>query len=495
MSIKPQFECHRYVGEICRLHGQSVVECRLPGSEIGGVLAVYAKAIPADAVCADGEVQYGGKVLFTVVYEDGDKKVCRAERGAEFFHKVEGAAVTPACFTKALLSAGNATWRREGSGLYVGVVVEAELAVYGSKQMEYVADGEDFIVKKEPINLCKVVCVTGETEGEDEFDSDYVGDVLLHSQTAVVHSVRAEGGQVDIDGEMALNICVLKSNDGIASYERLIPFHMQIPAEEAFGKVLAEASVFVKTAHLTATTDEEKGRSRLVFSYCISAYCRLHICEEILAVTDGYSTTAELTLKKANDGGMSLLKTKKQIERVSGTALLSPIIEGDFSLQAAVLPRAEISVRKTENGGEAEGAVLAEVLLVGADGGHKSATLSLPFVFPVDTDGGTVEADCIVCGLNVRRKKSGETEAEATLKLCLRYYGEQTWEYVQEVNEGEEYPKEDCAFSVFIPHAGEDLWQTAKRLCRTPEELQKSNPNLEFPLKEGERIFVYRQIT
>ena len=67
MSIKPQFESYRYIGEICRLRGQSVVECRLPGSEIGGVLAVYAKAIPAECVCADGEVQYGGRVLLSVV--------------------------------------------------------------------------------------------------------------------------------------------------------------------------------------------------------------------------------------------------------------------------------------------------------------------------------------------------------------------------------------------------------------------------------------------
>jgi hypothetical protein len=38
------------------------------------------------------------------------------------------------------------------------------------------------------------------------------------------------------------------------------------------------------------------------------------------------------------------------------------------------------------------------------------------------------------------------------------------------------------------------LWQVAKRLACDPDELQKSNPELTFPVKEGERIFVYRQI-
>jgi len=34
----------------------------------------------------------------------------------------------------------------------------------------------------------------------------------------------------------------------------------------------------------------------------------------------------------------------------------------------------------------------------------------------------------------------------------------------------------------------------AKRLRREPNELMKSNPTLEFPVKDGERLFVYRQI-
>lgn len=495
MSIKPQFESYRYIGEICRLRGQSVVECRLPGSEIGSVLAVYAKAIPADCACTDGEVQYGGRVLLTVVYEDGDKKVCRVERGAEFFHKAEGAQVSPACFAKGLFSVENVTWRREGSGLYISVIVGAMLAVYGSKQMEYLVGGENLIVKKSALTLCKTVCVTGETEGEDEFNCDYVGDILLHSQTAVVHGASVNGGQIDLDGEIALNLCVLTGESGVGSYERLIPFHMQIPAEEGFGKVTASAHVSVKQAHLTASTDEEKGRSKMVLSYTLSATCFLHVEEEIERAVDAFSTQAETELKQAKDGGRYLIKQVKQVERIHGTALISPLLDGEYSLQAAVLPRAEISVHKTEKGMEAEGAVLADVLLLGADGGHRSATLSLPFVFPLDGEGDYAECDCIVCGLNVRRKKNGETEAEATLKLCARSYAQRTWEYVCEVQEGEEYPVEESAFSVFIPRAGEDLWQVAKRLACDPEDLKKSNGHLEFPLKEGERIFVYRQIT
>lgn len=494
MSIQPQFESYRYVGEICRLKGQSIVECRLPGSEISTILSVHAQAVPGECACADGEVRYGGKVLLCIVYEDGERKICRAERGAEFTHKVDGGAVTPACFAKVGYSTENITWRREGSGLYLSVIIGADVAVYGGKQIEYLSGGEELVCQKNTLSLCKTVCVSGEQEGEDEFDSDYVGDVLLHSESVVVNHVAANAGQIEMEGELSLHICVLKGDETICSYERLIPFRMQVPCDEAFGSVTASARVCVKSAHLTAATDEEKGKSRMLLAYTLSADCFVYIKDEISAVQDAFSPRAEIRLSRANDGGMYLTRHIRSTERVSGIASLSPALSGDFSLQAAVLPRAEIACRKGENGMEAEGVVLAEVLLKAEDGGCRSATLSLPFLFPLDIEEELAEADGIVCGLNVRRKKSGEVEAEATLKLAVRCFEQKSWSYVSQAEVGEEYAEEESAFSVFMTGEGEELWQVAKRLRCDPETLQKNNPSLEFPLKKEEKIFVYRQI-
>ena len=72
--MKAHYETYRYTDELCLLHSQSIVECRLPGSEITSVLAVQATAVPTSAECADGEVRYGGKLLLSVLYEDENGK-------------------------------------------------------------------------------------------------------------------------------------------------------------------------------------------------------------------------------------------------------------------------------------------------------------------------------------------------------------------------------------------------------------------------------------
>lgn len=492
--IKPQFETYRYVGEICRQKSQSIVECRLPGSEISAILAVHAKAAPTECACMDGEAQYGGKLVIGIVYEDGDKNICRAERGAEFFHKAENPLITPACFCRAELSSENVSWRREGSGLYVSVIVDATLNVYGNKQMEYLSGGDGLITKKEVISVSKTVSAFGETEGEDEFETEYVGDLLMHSETATVSHIAANGGQIDIEGEVLLNICVLKKDDSVCSYERLIPYRMQIPSEEAFGSVNVGARVAVKSAQITMQLDEEKEVGKAVFSYCLAAECVLSVKEDVERVADAFSSRQQVRLERKKDGGRYLMKQEKGVERIGGNALLSPAVDGEYTLCAAVLPRAEMLCRKGERGWEAEGAILAEVILKNTDGTRRSATLSLPFLFPIDAEGDEVEADCLVCGLNIRRKKTGETEAEATLKYGFRAYQNREWEYVSEAEAGEEYPDADSAFSVFMTKAGEELWEVSKRLGCSPEDLKKSNPNLDFPLKDGERIFVYRQL-
>ncbi|MBR6703503.1 MAG: DUF3794 domain-containing protein [Clostridia bacterium] len=494
MSINAQYETYRYTGETCQLHAQSIVECRLSGSEIGSILAVQARAVALECTCVDGEVRYGGKLLVCVVYEDGEKKICRVERGAEFFHKAEGSVVTPACFAKTLLQAENITQRREGSGLYISVIVGADITVYGGKQLEYLSGGDGLIVKKEPVTLYKSLCVSGETEAEDEFEADYMGDILLHSENALVTHISANAGQINLEGELVLGVLALKEDNSLCAYERVVPFKMEIPCEDAFGQIKASARVQVKSAHLTAGVDEMQGKSKIVFSYALSADCFLHSSEEISVVCDAFSPNTEVLIKKEKRGGRYLTNTAKCVERVGGVASLSPVLDGEYALCCAVQPRVEIACKKSNGGFEAEGVLLAEVILRGAENSHRACTLSLPFVFPVQALGDEMETSAVVCGLNIRRKKDGTTEAEATLKVSLRGYSLGEWEYICEAKAGEEIPENKASVSVYTMRAGEDLWQVAKRLCRAPEELIKSNPDLSFPVKDGERLFVYRQI-
>ena len=84
-------------------------------------------------------------------------------------------------------------------------------------------------------------------------------------------------------------------------------------------------------------------------------------------------------------------------------------------------------------------------------------------------------------------------EAECALKLYCTLYSCARSSVVTGVEAGEAQAACDAAVSVYVPCAGDGLWDIAKKLGAPPEEVRRTNPSLEFPLCGKERIVVYRR--
>ena len=492
MSIKPQYNTHRYTTELCKLESQSIVECRLQSGEIASVLTVYAKAVPEEVTCSDGEVKYSGKLFVTVVYRDLDGKICRAERGAEFFHKAQDEKINPACFAKAAFVCDGIKTRREGSGFFLSVVVAAKISVYGTRTTEYLTSGENLELKTAQAQVYKTICVSGETEEDDVFEMDGVTDVLLHSERANIAQAFVSGGKISIIGEVNLSLCLLKG-ESVCSYERQIPFTVELPVDEWMEKMPVNAKTEVKSAILTVNTDEETNKSRVALSMVLYSECLTYLKEEITVCDDVFSTEYELSVKRQNVGGRYLTNVQRFTERIGGGASLSLSFDGEIGLQSVVNPRVEIAFKRTSNyGGDAEGYVEAELLFCGDDG-VKATSLTLPFVFPVQADDGEVEIEGSVYGLSVKRV-GNKFETEGTLKVVVKSYLESDCSFICAVEEGKGIERKTSAVSIYLPTVGDGLWEVAKKLCCKCDEVMKSNPELEFPIKGGERLFIYRQL-
>ena len=157
------------------------------------------------------------------------------------------------------------------------------------------------------------------------------------------------------------------------------------------------------------------------------------------------------------------------------------------------MPRAEILKITDKDGGTAEGVLFADVVFVDGDGLHKTTRLSMPFEMPVNGYADGVTGEATVCGLTVKKRSETEADAEGTVKLVIRKTEKEVSEFVTGAQAGKAYEEKTCAVSVYMPTAGDGLWETAKKLRQTPEDLERNNPDLCFPLEGKERIFVYRQ--
>ncbi len=487
--IKTQTETFRGYGKVRSFGAQTAVECRF-GGEVETVLAVSASATAAEAEADSGEVRYRGRARFFIVYEDADKKVCRAEKGVEFSAKAQDEGCCPACTARICLTAENISVRREGASVYLTALFGAEIELFCEQVFPYLTDGE-FVAKRETVTLPIAHLCGGVTEAEDEFETEALGDILLHAETAGISSVSVQEGVLLAEGEV--NLCILATKeDRLVSFERLIPFRAEIPCEAALSGRTGEAHVSVSDAVLHADSDEEAGKCRIAAELTLLAEGCVYEETAADAVADAFSTECELKLTFAELAGSVAEETVSATERISGKAALSAPVDFSDVFMAVTLQRAEANLVSSPDGRRAEGVAAATLLVLGADGAHRGIEISLPFSVPVREE-GVSEVSAFVCGMSARQKQEGEIDAEATLKLTYRRERKTYARALSSAEEGEKLPVCDSAVSVCLPRAGDGLWELSKSLKKSPEDVTASNPDLVFPVKEGQRVIIYRK--
>ena len=489
MALNTETATYRGYGKILTLTHQTAVECKF-GAEVESVIASEARVILTGAEVSDGEVRYYGKTYFLIVYEDSEKRICRAEKGAEFTARAEHEGCYPALTARAALTVENLSTRREGASIYLTALIGADISLYGEKSFDYLAGG-DLIVKRDEAPVLSARLVGGTTETEDEFETEFIGDILLHSETVGATDITLSQGTLRAEGEINLCILALKGDNSLVSFERLVPFNFEIPCDEALPGRNAELRVSVLDVALKADADEEKQKCKITAELTLGAEGCVYEETAVPVVADAFSKTHELNLSYQEVVTTGAGQSHCFTERVSGKAALSSSVDFSDTLLALTLQRAEANLVHTEDGMRVEGVALATLIVKGADGGVRGMEISLPFSVAADVE--KAETEVLVCSMNARQRQEGEIDAEATLKICFREQRTVCAKFVSGAEEGAETPVSDSAVSVFIPTAGDGLWELAKSLKKSPEEVEENNPDLEFPVKEGQRVVIYRK--
>ncbi|MGN1372628.1 MAG: DUF3794 domain-containing protein [Candidatus Coproplasma sp.] len=490
--LKPVLNSEGVKRLIKQVESRSVVESRFPqSSEICEIIAVEPQLSTLSCEVADGRVNYGGKIVLTIVYSDEEGKLCRMQKGVEFSHYCDGEEFAPAQTGVCSLKCDKLSFRRDGSSFVISAIVAASICVYEQGERAYVTAAEGAFIRNEELTLCSQITFSGESEAEDDFEADSLIDVLIPSAKAVVLSAECGTGDVDISGEIYLSLFAMRRQSPVC-IERVIPYKMTVPCDEASAGVNAAARVEISDLNLTANVNEDKGRCNLNFSCTINVNGWFTATHTESIATDAFASDNRLNLTFESETSTSCREIKVYSENVKGLATTKNKLGYDCQFLAVVLPTAECEYNAVE--GSAEGAI--SCLLIYQQGGEiKSSEVTLPVSVPlkgVAQSGQDVRLDIAVGGMSVKLKAEGEAEAAATLKICATVCDRREITYLSAMEEGEAIQPNDCAVSVFLPAAGDGLWEVAKKLNKSPSDVVACNSELTFPLSGKERILIYR---
>lgn len=493
MSLQSEYDSLQSTFPVVSFKTQTMVECKLLNtSEFSSLLAVNAVTALGSVDVSSGEFTYHAKLSLSVMYLNPEGKACRIERGAEFSQTVEHELIAPAHRVRVSFRILKLSPRREGTNVYLSAILQPEIEVYTAGEVNFLSGG-DYVTKQEDLPFYRLLLAQGEMETEDSFDAGYISDILLHTESVSVRGVECTGGALVVSGDVSLGITAVKEEE-FCFFERLIPFRAELPCEDATRGAFAEASVSVRAVHLTADTDESRGKSTVSAVVTLDLRGCVYERSVLHAVTDAFAATEEVIPVPERRQLTYPVSVSTCNERVVSVAAIDETVDFSCTLLGAVGVSVSSECTKTPSGVRVEGVIEGRLLVKDADGGLRGIPFTLPYTVeerlaPV----AFYRAEGILCGVSARQKREGEVEIEGTLKLTVVSYAEEEIEYLADVRAGEPLAPNQSAVSVYIPRAGDTLWDTAKRLRLPPEEVQRENPSLTFPLTGKERIFVYRQ--
>jgi len=471
---------------VAKLKSQSMVEIKFAGQDMGEVVAVYPQISLNLCEVSSGRANYSGRLIATVVYTDSEGKLCRVQKGAEFSHYVDDDRLAPAQRGDCNLKCERCQVKREGSTCVVAVVAGADISVYDGAQRNYITSIEGAVCKTETEKLYTMVNFSGEGEVEDDFDC-VAKDVLVPAADALVLDCNVRAGVAEVSGEIYLSLLAVRDSSPVC-LDRIIPFKCEIPCDEALLSQRAYCRTEIKTVNVNCKVNEEKGKCEVDFNCTLAFSGHFFEEEEVSLVADAFCTDNELNLTASEEKTLVNTDYKVYSERVSGPCAVKAKLDYTCAFLAATLSKAEFE--RTQSG--IEGSVTSTLLYEQAGEVH-ATEVNMPFAVSLSGLSEDCRDICVaVCGMSLRQRAEGECEAEAVLKISAADGETHLSKYLTEACEGEKKTPCDCAVSVFVPAAGDGLWETAKRLCESPESIKLSNPDLTFPLTGKERILIYR---
>lgn len=474
-----------YTRTIADIKAQSIVEIKFTEQDMGEIVAVHPQVSLSSAEVSSGRINYGGRLICTVVYAEG-ANLCRVQKGAEFSHHADNDNLAPAQICDCALSCEHTRVRREGSFYIVSVVIGAKISVSDSAGRSYIQSLDGAIVRREEGKLFNAVGFSGESEVDDDFNL-VATDILVPSAQPMVLNCVVRSGFVEVSGEIYLSLLAVREGSPVA-LDRVIPFKAELSCERAIVPSPANCRAEIKDMTVDCKVNEERGKCDVNFNATLAISGTFYEEEEVSFISDAFSAENELKLNFSEEQCHVCTDVKVYSERVSGLCASKAKLDYTCAFLAAALPLADYT--RTPSG--VDGSVTA-TLFFEQGGEVRTTEVNLPFSVSLSgLNSAHGDITVAVLGMSMRQRAEGECEAEAVLKIAVVDGQLHNVRYLTGAEEGEKKVVNDSAISVHIPAVGDGLWETAKKLGCAPESIQQTNPELNFPLTGKERILIFR---
>ncbi len=475
---------------------QTVLACSIDTAMKGGVdkiLCARAQISSLRIVPSDGSAEISGKLNVKALYLNAEGAPESADYISDFSKTVACPSAKEGCGATASAKVLDVRAAAEGDTLKIQTVVELCPSVAVNSGYELLENAEGAFLKRGESTFCRFV---GYDESVCTVDEQYstgavVEKVLAFDSNARICKVTPDGAGAIAEGEACVTIVYV--SDGKAVQKNMtLPFVQRIAtAEGARCDVKAE----VRDSKLVIGGPATEN----VFDVKVDVALTAAVYENTQAtlVTDAYCPAKELKLSHLCLSYEDYCDTVRTRERISGSVDAGVDGIGISRIVAAFeKDNAIATVDVGDDFATVEGVLAVTVVYLDDNEDYKSADIDLPYSVVVGISEGcdTVKTEAESCDLTAKVKRDSEIEVTAT--VCVRATCGMTKRIcaVDGVEEGEDIAPCEDSVSIYYVKKGETLWDIAKKLSMSPEDIAAQNGGISDAPDEGEKVVVYREV-
>lgn len=485
---------------------QAVIECKLPvtnDTQVAKILCASAKSYISSFEANNGEVCFNGNVNFQVIYENEDKVASALDYTAEFKDKFVSDKITPTVIpiiTSLVVDVNTTTINNE---VKVVAIVEISVEIISSEEVSALTEvnGDDIFTKIETINYSTFLGVLA-----DKFEvthdielKDNVSQVLEVSLSPYIDSVTAEDRIAKVKGGANVDICYLTNGETtlLRTYQTTVDFVQEVALDSVTQETCIQSNLNINYSQIKVTTniDADNAIVNLSIPYDYLGYAFEERTMDV--VTDVFSLNNYVNVSTNSVAGIKCADSLMDESKVSGYVTIEDnFIDEVLGTCCNTVTLATSSI--LNNTLTLEGVASTTVIYLNKETASMySATVEMPFSLTKTLDNVTDDYNAVVTlslgEVSCRLKRGTELEVNATLFVYANFYGETLEAVITGVELTDEKPESNSVLTIYVVKPNETVWDIAKQLNVSPDELLYQNPNVNLPLMGGEKLIVYRQ--
>ena len=499
MGFEPNFT--RVISSVRKNVGitQSVIELKLPTNE-NNVVAIYSVGAKSSIVGSEAsgkEISFMGLVDFQAVY--GGDGVLALDYSAEFRDKF----VSDRDVLGELVITSNVVdvvSEVVAGGIRVRAIIEVAIDEIASKDLNILTSvtGNDAHLSTGEVTYSSYIGKAYEKfDVSGDLQLDNVLSVLMVTPCVSMYDIMSKDNYLIVSGKLNLDICY-KSGENVQDIEtkyHSIDFSWEVAFDGLRSDSIVQSVVGLVYNDIKVSTLMEDGVATIninvpvVYNGYVYNENTIEVVEDMYLENNYMSITCEnfntlvghqsLRFRDNISGVASILDTAPFIDEIVGVCTNNLVLAGcriDNGLMVL------------------EGIANATVLYYTKETGDiTSVQIEMPFVVEEKALGSdaSVVAVCLE-NIMARSKRGKEIEVSAELSVYADTYSDSGLCVITGVNVGEEKPHDDCALYMYIVKPGQTIWDVAKDMNVAQELILEQNPEVELPLKAGDKLVIYR---